>query len=209
VLTVLHELDADVLALQELEWEAAVARDLLALFAGSLKCEGVAGPTLLAGSGHYGNALLSRLPVLSVRRIDLSVPGHERRGAIDVDLDAHGRQLRVMATHLGLAPVERRQQIRHLLQAMPNSRVEPLVLMGDLNEWFLWGRPLRLLRRHFGHPSAPATFPACVPLVALDHIWIQPITLRGRIRVHRSDAARHASDHLPVIMIVRLPGELA
>src|SRR4029079_146454 len=102
-------------------------------------------------SGQYGNAVLTRLPILTVRRVDLSVPGREPRGALDLELDAPGSVLRIIATHLGLAPTERRQQIRRILASLPKSRDDPVVLMGDLNEWFLWGRSLRWLRRHFGH----------------------------------------------------------
>lgn len=206
VLQVLRELDADVIALQELEWEAAAALDLLTHFAHSLGCTGIAGPTLLADSGHYGNAVLTRLPVLTVQHIDLSVPGRERRGALDVELEARGTVLRIIATHLGLAPTERRQQIRQILASLPASRDDPVVLMGDLNEWFLWGRPLRWLRRHFGQAPALATFPARYPLAALDHIWVQPPDLRKSISVHSTRVARAASDHLPVRMILDWPG---
>jgi endonuclease/exonuclease/phosphatase family metal-dependent hydrolase len=73
-----------------------------------------------------------------------------------------------------------------------------VVLLGDLNEWFLWGRPLRWLRRHFGRTPAPATFPARWPLFALDRIWVEPVRLLERIEVHRNGFAREASDHLPL-----------
>lgn len=206
VLQVLRELDADIIALQELDWGAAAALDLLAHFARSLGSTGIAGPTLHADSGQYGNAVLTRLPILTVRRVDLSVPAREPRGALDLELDARGSVLRVIATHLGLAPTEQRQQIRRILASLPNSRNEPIVLMGDLNEWFLWGRPLRWLHRHFGHAPALATFPARYPLVALDHIWVQPLALRKSISVLSTHTARAASDHLPVRMILDWPG---
>jgi endonuclease/exonuclease/phosphatase family metal-dependent hydrolase len=205
VLQVLRELDADVIALQELEWDAAAALDLLTHFARTLRSRGIAGPTLVADRGHYGNAVLTRLPVLKVQHIDLSVPGRERRGALDVELEAQGTVLRVIATHLGLAPTERRQQIRQILASLPGSRDDPVVLMGDLNEWFLWGRPLRWLRRHFGQAPALATFPARYPMAALDHVWVQPPALRKSISVLSTRTARTASDHLPVRMILDWP----
>lgn len=200
VLGVLRELDADVIALQELEWQPVAALDLLADFARKLGCEGFAGPTLLKPDGHYGNAVLTRLPVRAAHRVDLSVPGREPRGALDLTLAAPHGALRVIATHLGLAPAERRHQIRRILGLIAPVRQEPVVLMGDLNEWFLWGRPLRWLRAHFGRAPAPATFPARRPVFALDRIWVEPRQLRSSLAVHSTGLARSASDHLPLRM---------
>lgn len=203
-LEVLRELDADVLALQELRWNSADARHLLEHFGDSLGYTAMAGPTLMRDDGHYGNAVLTRLPVYNTARVDVSVPGKEPRGAIDVRLDAGGATLRVLATHLGLAPGERRAQIRQLLSLMGDRTALPQVLMGDLNEWFLWGRPLRRLRRHFGHTPQPTTFPARWPLFALDRIWVEPRWLLAEIRTHASPLARAASDHLPLRAVLHV-----
>lgn len=203
-LQVLRELDADVIALQELRWRHEEALHLLAEFGESLGYAALAGPTLMREDGHFGNALLTRLGVLDVSRIDLSVTGREPRGALDVRLGAGGAALRVIATHLGLRPAERRWQMRQLLVRMGSPGVGPLVLMGDLNEWFLWGQPLRWLRRHFGPTPAPPTFPARWPLFALDRIWIEPRAILGVVRVHATALARAASDHLPLRADLRL-----
>ncbi|MGB8436252.1 MAG: endonuclease/exonuclease/phosphatase family protein, partial [Burkholderiales bacterium] len=138
----------------------------------------------------------------AVHRVDLSVPGREPRGALDLMLEAPRGALRVIATHLGLAPAERRHQIRRILAMLAPVRPEPVVLMGDLNEWFLWGRPLRWLRAHFGRAPAPATFPARRPVLALDRIWVEPRDLRTGLAVHSTALARSASDHLPVRVTV-------
>ena len=78
----------------------------------------------------------------------------------------------------------------------------PDVLMGDINEWFLWGRPLRWLHRRFGYSPAPATFPVCLPMFALDRIWIRPQERMHRVAAHVSLAARMASDHLPLLALI-------
>ena len=104
-----------------------------------------------------------------------------------------------MATHLGLRPAERRDQVQRLLAELGDEKPMPTVLMGDLNEWFLWGRPLRWLRAHFEHTRAPATFPSSFPMLALDRIWVKPRHLLRRLSVHSSRLARRASDHLPVV----------
>jgi endonuclease/exonuclease/phosphatase family metal-dependent hydrolase len=200
VAAVLDQIDADVVALQELQWDPEEALHLLADFAEQLGYQPVAGPTLLQARGHYGNALLTRLPVLREDLLDLSVNGHEPRGAIDVVLDIHGERVRVLATHLGLWPYERRHQMRRLLAQLDRGPPQvPTVLMGDLNEWFLWGRPLRWLHARFGATPAPATFPSALPLFALDRIWVRPRKLLARLFVQSGRQAREASDHLPVI----------
>jgi endonuclease/exonuclease/phosphatase family metal-dependent hydrolase len=74
----------------------------------------------------------------------------------------------------------------------------PAVLLGDLNEWLLWGRPLRWLNRHFASTANPRTYPARFPLFALDRIWARPRTLLRSVETHTSPLARLASDHLPL-----------
>jgi endonuclease/exonuclease/phosphatase family metal-dependent hydrolase len=104
-----------------------------------------------------------------------------------------------MATHLGLRPYERRWQMRQLLEHLDRGPQCPTVLMGDLNEWFLWGRPLRWLHAWFGTTPAPATFPSALPLFALDRIWVRPRALMARLFVHDGGRAAEASDHLPLV----------
>jgi len=199
--SVIRELDADVVALQELEWQPEAALHLLDEFAQRTGYTPVAGPTLFRADGHYGNAVLTRLAVRRINRLDLTVPGREARGAIDVALETAVGAMRVLATHLGLRAGERRAQTQRLLAEL-EKRSMPAVLMGDLNEWFLWGRPLRRLRAHFGKTPAPATFPARWPVLALDRIWVEPARMLRDVRAHRSALAQAASDHLPLRAVI-------
>lgn len=196
--TVLVELDADVIALQELRSPHG-ALQTLEFLADRTGMFPVEGPTMLKGTATYGNALLSRTKPLEVRGIDLSVPRREPRGALDVCLPVAGRRLRVVATHLGLRPAERRWQVRRLLDHIVPGRGETLLLTGDLNEWFLWGRPLRWLHAEFVETPSPATFPSGCPMFALDRLWVRPRATLRSLTVHRSPTARMASDHLPLV----------
>ena len=203
ILGVLREIDADVFALQEVEAHDQ-GKDMLEWLGKKTGFHAIAGTTLLRHDGHYGNGLLTRCPVKMKRLCDLSWRGREPRGAIAADLDCGGRDLRVVATHLGLRPAERRDQVQQLLHLFRERPHDRSVLLGDLNEWFLWGRPLRRLHRHFKHTPAVATFPARLPVLALDRIWAHPRSMLQRLEVHKSALARRASDHLPLVATLEM-----
>jgi endonuclease/exonuclease/phosphatase family metal-dependent hydrolase len=204
IVQVLQEIDADIVALQEVE-SSTSGFDMLGYLQDETGLQAVSGPTLMRPDTEYGNGLLTRYPIASVKRIDLSINGYEPRGALDVELVAAGVPLRVVATHLGLRPSERREQIQRLLLAFEKDRPLTSVLMGDINEWFLWGRPLRWLHRHFDATPARATFPAWCPLFALDRIWAQPRSCLRSFSVHSSALSRMASDHLPATVEMNWP----
>jgi hypothetical protein len=74
--------------------------------------------------------------------------------------------------------------------------------MGDFNEWWLWGRPLRAIKAIFGHTPALPTFPSFRPALALDRIWIRHTGRLKSIAVHRTRLSARASDHLPLKAVV-------
>ena len=198
---VISEMKADVIALQEVAM-GAPGFNMLEYLRDACRLHAIPGPTLLTARGDYGNAILTRFHVKEVRRVDLSFPRREPRGALDVELDCDGRPLRVVATHLGLRPAERRAQIKRLLREVEGAGSTPTVLIGDVNEWFLWGRPLRWLHGHFRRTPAPATFPSGAPFIALDRVWVKPRRALRHVAVHASALSRMASDHLPLTALL-------
>jgi len=198
ILEVLRETQADVVALQEVEARDAGA-DMLAWLGRELGFQAIPGTTLIRHDGHYGNGILTRFPARTITHCDLSWRGAEPRAAIAADLEFDGRILRFVATHLGLRPAERRDQAQRLLKLFTDRPYERAVLMGDINEWLLWGRPLRRLHRYFERTPAPRTFPARMPVLSLDRVWTHPRSMLKGITVHRSALSRLASDHLPLV----------
>lgn len=195
---VLGEMQADIIALQEVPLGGSQTPNVLAELAKATGYVAAEGPASVRPEKRYGNAVLSRYPILSLRSIDLSFGSREPRGAVDADVDCHGHMLRVVATHLGLRPAERRDQIRRLLRAFDTEEM-PVILLGDINEWFVWGRTLRWLVSHFQAVPAPKTFPSRYPMFALDRIWIRPRHRLVHVKAHATPLARIASDHLPLI----------
>jgi endonuclease/exonuclease/phosphatase family metal-dependent hydrolase len=208
VARVLRDLGADVIALQEVDCypeDPARPEEPIEVLAHLSGYRAVWAPTLCTERGHFGNAILTSLPVVSRRIIDLSYKGYEPRSALDVELDHRGDRLRVIATHLGLWPSERRFQVQKLVTFAEHAPDLPTVLLGDINEWLIRGRPLRWLHAHFGHSPHVRSFPARLPVFALDRIWAHPPRLLSGLRAHRAGEARVASDHLPVLGDVDLP----
>jgi endonuclease/exonuclease/phosphatase family metal-dependent hydrolase len=195
--TVLRELDADVIALQEVQ-DGALEPHALDDLARAAGVHVVRGRTLDRTGGAYGNALLSRLPVEAVTRLDLSLPGREPRGAIDAAIATGAEPVRVLATHLGIGVRERRFQVRRLVAHLAAGAGGVRVLLGDMNEWVRGAGALAALHRVLGRTAGPRTFPASFPLFSLDRVWVHPRPRLRRMWVHRSAAARIASDHLPV-----------
>ena len=199
IAAVLREIGADVVALQEVAHRPGTPDNVLAYLAESVGAEAIEGTTLRDQRGNYGNALLTRVTSESVRRVDISVPLREPRGALDVVLTVNASTARVVTTHLGLRPAERRYQIRRILSLLEAGSADVTALMGDFNEWYLWGRPLRWLNRTFAPMPSPATFPSHRPFLALDRLWVRPRQQLISLAPHRSDLARTASDHLPLV----------
>jgi endonuclease/exonuclease/phosphatase family metal-dependent hydrolase len=206
IAAVIRDTRADIVGLQEVDTHSIedYSLDQLEYLAMTTRMEGIAGPTLQRRVGHYGNALLTRFPVLAVRKLDLSVPGREPRGALDVDLDTGGAPLRVLVTHFGLLASERRTQVQSLLPLLREHPERPVVLLGDFNEWSIKGSVIRQLDALLGESAAVPSYPSWWPLFSLDRIWVRPRAAVQGSRAFVSLGSRVASDHLPVITTIRM-----
>src|SRR5690349_23752292 len=199
IAAVIRELECDTIGLQEVDYR-------LDYIAGRLGMQAVPGLTLVRHDGPFGNALLTGRKVLEVRRLALGYGRREPRNALDVDLEVSGTHVRVIVTHLGLFAPERRWQVRKLIELVRETE-ERLIVLGDINEWFPFSRPLRWFNRLLGHSVADRSFPSRWPLFALDRVWVRPRRALLALKAHRSPLASIASDHLPVKAIVAPPAE--
>jgi endonuclease/exonuclease/phosphatase family metal-dependent hydrolase len=206
VAAVVGELDADIVALQEFTYAASVALDtrepveLVAL--DGYEC--ALGPTRRIATRCFGNALLTRHPIVEVHRLDLSLDGREPRGALAATVDVRGTHVHLLATHLGLRVRERRFQVKQMLSYLESVRHSLVVVLGDLNDWVPGRSVVRVLDERLGRARRLRSFPSSRPILALDRIWIHPVAARQDVFVHRSPLARRASDHLPVVADIDL-----
>lgn len=203
---VISELDADVVALQEV-LRPFDAEDPLTAIAEAQNLHVAFVVTRTHRRGELGNAILSRWPITSLFVLDLSFSRLERRSAMAAEFDLGKRSLTVVATHLALRDRIRQRQVRSIL-SHPQLR-GPVVLMGDLNVWRRSKATQALeaeLGAHHNH-CWPASFPSARPILALDRIYSRGVPVET-LEVHCSAAARLASDHLPVIAVLELPANL-
>lgn len=205
---VIHEIDADVIGLQEADTRFGERTGLLDLR--RLERETGLIPVPIAGTtkahGWHGNVVLFKQgTVRDVHQIKL--PGLEPRGALIAEIElAHGGSIRIIAAHLGLLHRSRAQQTRLIVDLMNDGGETPTILLGDLNEWRLGDRSsLNTFQTAFGPlPPAVPSFPSTLPLLALDRIMANRRGMISAVEVHDSPLARVASDHLPIKAVVSL-----
>jgi endonuclease/exonuclease/phosphatase family metal-dependent hydrolase len=169
--------------------------------------------------GRYGNATLSRFPILRERNIDLTIGTlRKRRGCQHTSVLVREGEppFEVFNLHLGLSAWERRRQIEVLVRSSEFTRVQdhtPVLVGGDFNDWrsllrpaFTNGLGFRSATdsRRFGAERAMPTYPSFSPQGALDRLYFRgPLDLLSARRC-RLQISRVASDHLPVIAEFRL-----
>ena len=207
IAAVLHEIDADIVCLQEVDVRRGTRAhgDQATYLAEATGCQVILGAGPRSRRGRFANAILTRFQVAAARAIDLAVSDYEPRAALDAELMIGDRVLRVLATHFGLHAGERKLQANRLIAALdepftPGRRAARAVLLvGDLNEWRGRSGGIRDLDRCLGPSAAPPTFPSWMPMLPLDRIYADgPAVLRD-VHVYRSPLARLASDHLPLV----------
>lgn len=151
--------------------------------------------------GEHGNALLTRWPVLTHQHEDMSDHRFEQRGLLHAELLVRGHPVHVLVVHLGLLPASRRRQISQLAQFIRREvpSESRLVVAGDFNEGGdqAAGMFAPIGITALGGARLP-TFPARLPLVQLDHIYVRGFSVRKTL-VPRGSVWWRMSDHLPLI----------
>ncbi|MDG2149795.1 MAG: endonuclease/exonuclease/phosphatase family protein [Planctomycetota bacterium] len=219
IVTVVQHYHPDVLLLQEVDHGVPRSRHdhQAEKLAEQMNFPHVAfGPNVTLKTGSYGNATLSHYPMTAKENLDLTLPLKKARGAliVDIQVPVNGHQfgLHVANVHLGLAGLERRWQIKKLLQSKRIGSLgkrSRMIIAGDMNDWMGVLPEGRLADEGYVCATgmgkrALRTFPAWSPAGALDKVF-----LRGPLRclhsmTSRLALARSASDHLPVILDIEL-----
>jgi endonuclease/exonuclease/phosphatase family metal-dependent hydrolase len=163
----------------------------------------------------YGNAILTRLPILAEEHFNLSYNKTlEPRGCLHVTVDTGLKPLHVFCVHLGLRYRERHYQVDRLLSDevvnSPKFGTGPKVLMGDFNNW--WPvKSAQKIHPHFENACVVTgrhrhgTFNKYWDVLCLDYIFASRDLKVEAFEVVKDGIAKVASDHRPVICSLSIP----
>ena len=203
-------LQADIVCLNEVDKGVlrTKGRDLTAELAALTRMTGVFSNNYHYQGGEYGNAILSRYPVISSRNTHFKMlrPG-EQRGILQVRIDAGGREVVFMATHIDYRPddTERLMNVDEIFGLLPHFSGKTVIVAGDFND--TPGRRVHLkMKERFRDAWEEAgqgdgfTIPVKKPTKRIDYLWLgkdAPLNVK-EITVPYSEA----SDHLPLFSVL-------
>ena len=203
---VLADLDADIIALQEVFSSGDSGAGQLETLAATLNMHAAFGCNRHHRGRPYGNAVLSRWPIVEWRNMDLTWGPKTKRGCIRADLNTPRGALHVFNIHMGTNYFERRHQVRRFLSSkqLHENLDGPRVLVGDFNEW-IRGLTTHMLSEKFEslnmelHIRKRRSYPGFLPFLHLDHIYFERPLHIEKAELVRTRLARMASDHLPLM----------
>ena len=163
---------------------------------------------------RYGDALLTAAPHRLIKAGALptlpALRGLEPRGALWLELELEGRPLQVLNTHLGLVPREQRAQAVALAggdwTGARKASDPPLIVLGDFNAtphaqvYRTFAARFTDARRQAPGPGLTPTFPSRLPMLAIDHVFLDGPVRAVRAQTVSGPLARLASDHLPLMV---------
>ena len=210
IIEVLRDIDADVIALQEVIGAGPAGAGQAEEIGAGLGMGWVMNCVRTLRQHQFGNVVLSRYPIVHHSQYDLSWRTCESRNCQRADLDIGGQILHVYNVHLGTAVLERRYQAGRLASFVHDRRVTgPKVILGDFNEW-MRGLATKTLSALFesvdiaAHLKRRRTYPGLFPVVHLDHIYYEGHVEIGGIEIPRTRKSLIASDHLPFLADFRI-----
>ena len=168
------------------------------------------GTNLTQQGGEYGNAVLSKLPIVKHRNIHLPTIGNgEQRGLLLIELAEKGTALLFLGTHLDARrdDRERRASAETINAVVLEYDPTPAILAGDLN-----ATPTSPVLDIFGehwrrsNPSELKTVPVAEPQRQIDFILVRP-ERRWKVVETRVLEEAVASDHRAVFAVLELRSE--
>ncbi len=208
---VIRSADPDLVALQEVDRNATRTGsvDQPAELAKRTGLAGAFGPNIPLPGGDYGNAVLSRWPILRSENHRLpNVDAGEQRGVLEVHVMPPGRAepLVLWATHFDHRQndAERRQSAQAIAERIARAPGQPALLVGDLND-VPASATLTALASDWTRANAEIlpTIPAGRPARQIDYVLFRPAARWRTVETRVLDEAI-ASDHRPFLAVLDL-----
>jgi endonuclease/exonuclease/phosphatase family metal-dependent hydrolase len=210
VAAVLRAIDADVIALQEVIGSGPRGGSQIEDIGAALGMGWVMASARHLRGHQFGNAVLSRFPIVHHAEHDLSWKTCEQRCLQRADIDVNGHTLHVYNVHLGTAILERRHQAERVATIVSDRHIGgPKLVLGDFNEW-MRGLTTKLLSSRMksvdlgSYMTTRRTYPGLFPLLHLDHIYYAGRLDIVGIELPRTRLSLVASDHLPLVADIRI-----
>jgi endonuclease/exonuclease/phosphatase family metal-dependent hydrolase len=210
--------DADVVFLQEVMGVHPAKQDNFAMasqfeyLADSLWPHFAYGKNAAYDSGHHGNAILSRFPLVQHSNINISTNPFEQRGILHAEVDIEGTPLHLFCLHLDLLERGRMPQMQQLREeVLAKTNVDhPVIVAGDFNDWrqrLSLELPGDMNFSEVGnitHGAHHKTFPSALPFWAMDRIYVRGLKVLES-GVLSGSQWRKLSDHLPLVAVLTGP----
>lgn len=209
--------EVDIVALQAVDRGVPRSKkiDIITTLADETGLTYAFGKTLDIQGGEYGNAFLTKFPILEERNILFKEAlGREQRGVLLLVLDFRGQEFVVANTHLDhhaddSARISAVYELRPILARM---KIRPTLLLGDMNAEP--GSPTHLALAEMMTDAWALvgtgdgyTFPSRLPQKRIDYIFclkaMTPDSMSSTLRLDPLTARvvrSSASDHLPLIV---------
>ncbi|MBL4658914.1 MAG: endonuclease/exonuclease/phosphatase family protein [Alcanivoracaceae bacterium] len=217
IIDILNDIDADIVLLQEVDEGVPRSRELNLAKEISQACGYpyyALGHNVSLRKGYYGNATLSRFPIVRERNINLTIDNKKRRGCQHTTLSIENKnkhkEFDVFNLHLGLSAKERQKQAGILFHSSEYKKLDakmPCIVAGDFNDWRSLLRALFVEGMGFLCATdkttgkgevAMKTFPSFAPRGGLDRIYYKGKIKSLKVCLYKKKVAKIASDHLPV-----------
>jgi len=209
----LRKLNADIIFLQEVQdvhikhskrLNASSTSGQLEYLADSIWSDHAYGKNAAYPSGHHGNAVLSKFPIINIYNQDISAHTAEQRGMLhcEIQVPQWGQPLHAICLHLGLFASWRRKQLidvaNFIEQQVPADA--PLIIAGDFNDWSQragreFAKRLNIKEVFEHHQGSHArSFPAMLPILKVDRIYVRGFDVK-QVKVHAGARFLTLSDH--------------
>ena len=154
--------------------------------------------------GEYGNAIVSRYPIRSVKTYPIAIPKdarvgkhyYEDRVLLAADIDVNGALLTVFSCHIGLAPLEQERAVETARLALKEAS-HPVVFLGDFNvtpDTEIYAAIAESFTDAADANAPYFTYPSHAPSRKIDYIF----TANGASASDFAACPRVLSDHLAV-----------